>query len=401
MDDLLNLVWANNTASGRTIIVLVVVVGTFGSLCAISHWRRYRDLESVWLERVRQKLRLALEARQAPVSDEQAPAPVTSIIDLNELAEGVPPQTIVGDRLHTIIKMKQARVKVNVDALQQSSILKESSKWTLALPAYVVSLVMMLGLLGTFIGLSLMVMDIQQALPDAGAQAKATEWAASVSSLGRILAGKKTAFSATLSGLFFSIIVSALNFALARAQSQLYDRLERFTSEELLPATMPAVGDETPWEKFSTQLGDSFEHLEALTKEQARSAEQMAAVEKTFATVISNIEAITQRAATAPLQGMEGEITNVIGQLTQVNGAIIGLTERLPQIVTAFRQTHQSTLSEIQNAMQAQQAGLDRISRVMQTTRAGSGSGTFGNLSYVAAGAAVVLLLVLAVTHFM
>src|SRR5260221_571336 len=169
--DLGDLIWANNTSIGRTIIVLVVILGVFGGLCAIAHYRRYRNVETTWLERVRQKLRLAREARQIASPEEQAPTAVSPLIDLNELAEGVPPDTIVGDRLHTIIKMKQARVKVNVDALQQSSVLKESAKWTLALPAYIVSLVMMLGLLGTFIGLSLMVMDIQQSLPSTGAQA--------------------------------------------------------------------------------------------------------------------------------------------------------------------------------------------------------------------------------------
>jgi len=84
---------------------------------------------------------------------------------------------------------------------------------------------MMLGLFGTFVGLSMMVVDIQQALPGGDGAANATQWAASVSGLGKILAGKKTAFSATLAGLFFSILVSALNFRLARAQSAFYDGL--------------------------------------------------------------------------------------------------------------------------------------------------------------------------------
>ena len=67
-----------------------------------------------------------------------------------------------------------------------------------AMLAFIVSLVMMLGLLGTFVGLSFMVADIQRAIPNPAVQANATEWTESVSSLGRILAGKKTAFSATL-----------------------------------------------------------------------------------------------------------------------------------------------------------------------------------------------------------
>ena len=411
MDELLQLLWNQNTSSGRTIIVLIVVLGAFGGLCALHHWGRYRGTERQWLMTVRDRLRRAQEARQAPgapaemieeidipvMAEEPRPPETTPIIDLHELAEGVPRDTLIGDRLSTILRMKQARVRVNVDALQQSSVLKESAKWTLSFPAYVVSLVMMLGLLGTFIGLSLMVVDIQQSLPGSGAHATATQWAASVSSLGRILAGKKTAFSATLAGLFFSIVVSLLNFALARAQSDLYDRLERFTSEDLLPATLPAFDDETPWEKLTTQLGDSFEHLKMVAGEQTRSAEQLFAVEKTFATVIDNIESITQRAATAPLQGMAGEISSVIGQLTEVNGALIALTERLPQIVNAFRQTHQSTLGEISSAMSAHQAGIERVWRAVQNHQ---GGGRLGNLGIAAAGAAAMLIIFFVVSKF-
>jgi hypothetical protein len=406
MKELLQLLWQNNTASGRTIISLIIFFGIAGCACAIRHYRRYRGMERYWLEAVRDRLHRTHESRNmsAPAAFEEgmadpAPQPAAPLIDavpiveLRELQESVPPTSLIGDRLSTIARMKQARIKIDVDALQQSSILKESANWSLSLPAYIVSLVMMLGLLGTFIGLSLMVVDIQQALPGAGAHA--SQWATTVSSLGKILAGKKTAFSATLAGLFFSIVVSLLNFALARAQSELYDRLERFTAEELLPAVAPGVEDQTPWEKLSMQLGDSFEQLKELAVEQSRSAEQLSAVEKTFATIIDNIEAITQRAATAPLQGMAGEMTNVIGQLTVVNSAILGLTEKLPQLVNAFRQTHQTTLAEIHTTMQAQQAGIDRLAR----TAPAGGSNMFGRLSFVAAGAAAVLVVILILTR--
>jgi biopolymer transport protein ExbB/TolQ len=388
--DLLELLWSNNTAAGRTIIFIIVVLGAIGSLCALRHWLRYHSTERNWLQSVRDALRRAQEARQAGSGDE--PSTAGPLIDLQELAQTVPRDTLIGDRLATILNMKQARVKVNIDALQQSSVLKESANWSLALPAYVVSLAMMLGLLGTFIGLSLMVADIQRAMPDAATHADASQWAASVGSLGKILAGKKTAFSATLAGLFCSIIVSALNFALARAQSAFYDRLERFTSEELLPATVPAFDDETPWEKLSMQLGDSFEHLDALTSEQSRSVQQMAAVEKTFGTVIGNIESITQRAATAPLQGMAGEISSVIAQLAAVNGAIVAMTERLPQIVSAFRSAQDATLGEIHGSMQTQNAAIERVARAIQNQPARGG---VSGLGFAAAGASAVLVVIL------
>jgi hypothetical protein len=407
MNDILNLLWANNTAMGRIIIVLIVIFGVAGGLSAMKHRRRYLARERQWLDAVRDRLRRAQDVRQVPAttSDEgmegasedaaaPPPQPMASgvLIELAELMEGIPSDTLIGDRLVSIVRMKQARAKVNIDALQQSTMLKESANSGLTFPAYVVSLVMMLGLFGTFVGLSMMVVDIQQALPGGDGAANATQWAASVSGLGKILAGKKTAFSATLAGLFFSIVVSALNFRLARAQSAFYDALERFTTEELLPATVPAFDDETPWEKLSTQLGDSFDHLKTVAAEQSRSADQLVAVEKTFATVIDNIEAITQRAATAPLQGMTGEISSVIGHLTQVNAAVISMTEKLPQVIATFRQTHQSALADIHSAMQGQQAAVERLARSMQGS--GEGRSRYANVSLVAAGATAMLLIV-------
>lgn len=395
MTQLLELVWLNNTLPGRLIILLIVILGFFGALSAGAHWQRYTSRELNTLAQVREKLRRTQSLGEAPPvadADPAAPLPASGSVDLQQLASGVPHDTLIGDRLDTILRMKQAHLKVNVGALQQSTILNESAKWSLSLPAYVVSLVMMLGLLGTFVGLSVMVADIQQAMPDQSADVTGTQWAASVSSLGRILAGKKTAFSATLAGLFFSIVVSLFNFGLARAQSMFYDRLERFTTEELLPAAIPAFDDETPWEKLSRQLGDSFENLQSLATAQAQSAEQMAAVEATFGTVIQNIEAITQRAATAPMQSVTGEMTGVISQLANVQGAILGLTERLPQIVIAFRQTHETTLQQIQSSMHAQQGSVDRLARALQVHQVATGRRTFG---FAAAGAVIAVLVIL------
>lgn len=393
--NLLELIWLNNTLAGRLIILTIIALGIFGTLCAGMHWQRYTSRELTTLASVREKLRRmqsAGEATPAADADPNAPPPATGSIDLQQLASGVPRDTLIGDRLDTILRMKQAHVKVNVGALQQSSVLNESANWSLSLPAYVVSLVMMLGLFGTFVGLSVMVADIQQVMPDQSSGATATQWAASLGSLGGILAGKKTAFSATLAGLFFSILVSLFNFGLARAQSMFYDRLERFTTEELLPATIPAFDDETPWEKLSRQLGDSFENLQSLATAQARSAEQMAAVETTFGTVIQNIEAITQRAATAPLQSVTGEMTGVIAQLANVQGAILEITERLPQIVTAFRQTHESTLQQIQSSMHAQQGSMERLTRALQANQTTTGRWTFG---FAAAGATIAVFVIL------
>jgi hypothetical protein len=388
---ILDLVWRNNTSAGRFIIVAIVVFGVMGGAFAAAHWLRYAVHERSWLENVRGRLRRTHDAGQAAESGEPGPLPLTGEIDLRQLAEGIPTASLIGDRLDTILRLRQARVKIDVATLQQSSILKESANWSLSFPAYVVSMVMMLGLLGTFVGLSLMVADIQHALPDPSAQASAANWAESVSSLGRILAGKKTAFSATLVGIFFSLVVSLANFGLARAQSSFYDVLERFTGEELLPASVPEDG-QTPWEKLSRQLGNSFGTLQTLVTAQARSAEQMATVETAFGTIIQNIETITQRAATAPLLSAAGDMTSVIGQLLRVQDAILALTEHLPQVVVSFRETQESTAHEIQTAMGSHQGSIERLTRALQS---GSSTGRRWGLGAAAAGALIAVAIML------
>src|SRR5258707_3683122 len=106
--NLYDLIWANNTGAGRTIIVLVIALGTFGAHCAITHRRRYLKDETKWLERVRQKLQLAREARQSVSAEEQPAAGVSPMIDLTGLAEGIPADSIIGERLDPINRMNQA-----------------------------------------------------------------------------------------------------------------------------------------------------------------------------------------------------------------------------------------------------------------------------------------------------
>ena len=89
-------------------------------------------------------------------------------VDLRELGEKVPGDTLIGDRLAVVGRLKQARVKVTVDALQQMTVLRESSITSLAFPGYAVDLAMMLVLLGTFFGLCLMLLQMQGVVPGAG-----------------------------------------------------------------------------------------------------------------------------------------------------------------------------------------------------------------------------------------
>ncbi|HEX8213362.1 MAG TPA: MotA/TolQ/ExbB proton channel family protein [Longimicrobium sp.] len=295
----LYLVWQGNSGLGRLFTLLLLGLGAVAGWIAMRHRQRYAHREMGALKAVRTELREALQRDQAQAEAEaqegkepRTPAPV----DVHSLCERVDRRSIIGDRLAELARMKQARVRVQVEALQQMTVMRENARSGLAFPGYAVDLCTMGGMLGTFIGLCMMLLQMQGVMPGDGAPA-ADGFAQASASLGSIIASKKTAFVTTLVGLFCAIVVSALNFLLVRAQSAFYDELERFTVAELLPATVPAVEDETALEKLSLQLAESFATLTDLSRLQERNAERQTGMHEALGTTVESIRRLALQAA--------------------------------------------------------------------------------------------------------
>lgn len=353
LESLVEILWQSNSEPGKLLTLLIVMLGLAAVFCARKHTRRYAKKEPHALEEVR--LRLQREAEAHP----------QQLVSLSSLLEPVQSgQSLIADRLMAITKMRQAHVKVSVSALQQMSLLRENSILGLTLPGYVASVTLMIGLLGTFIGLALMAQQIQISLPDiAGSAANVSDatWEQSVQNLGKIVTGMKTAFSTTLVGLIGSILVSALNFQLARAQSGFYDRLERFTSEELLPHTVPAVEDANLLEEVSLQLDRGFARLDALTQDHTHNIAHLQAIEAAFGSIIENIKVLTHRDASTNSTDFVSGMTTVVQQLTQVNRIIISLTEQIPRLSSDFQKTQQETLRQLGALLQRQHDRMERL----------------------------------------
>ena len=327
----LYLFWAGNTAIGRTFILLLLALGTAAAVIAWAHTRRYRGREMDALNAVRGQLRRAQDADAAPPADAapsadaeregEEPAPAAprppAVVELYPLLEQTPRDTLIGDRLAALARMKQVRVKVHVDALQQMTVMRENARMGLAFPGYAVDLCTMGGMLGTFIGLCLMLLQMQGVMPGGG-NAGAGGFADAAASLGAIIASKKTAFVTTLVGLSCAIVVSFLNFLLVRAQSAFYDALERFTVAELLPATVPAVEDETMLEKLSLQMSEAFATLGEVAQGQQNQAELQKAMQEAFSATVESIRTLALHAAA---RGPEAESGASVAALVQQMGA--------------------------------------------------------------------------------
>jgi biopolymer transport protein ExbB/TolQ len=366
--EIFKIIWANSPA-GKIIILTVVFLGIVAGYCAYLHRRRYRKVELGALNKVRSRLKQEVDANP------------NNLVQIERLRESVKSgKSLIDDRLAAIGKMRQASVKVNINTLQQMSLLKESSNISLAIPAYVVGLAMMLGLLGTFIGLALMAQDLQIL----SQSAQVTTLQGIRDNLRQITGGLKTGFSASLVGLTCSITVSAFNFLLARAQSEFYDEMERFTTEELLPKTVPAVEDTTLLEEVSQQLNNGFARLETITQEHTQNVEHLKAMEEAFNQIIVNIKEITHREANASGADFVNAMTGVIRQLTEVNQAVVALTQHIPSLASDFQKTQQETLDRLGLTLKKQQDQMERLFMAQsERLQRMSSAGGFGLMAWI------------------
>ncbi len=354
MESLFNVIWEENTATGQTVIVLIGCLLTASLASALANLCRYALLEASALDTVIRRLGRWKEQRSSErvektgESQEDSEASIEeevedcSLIDLSELRRGVPDNSIIGDRLRAIGQMRTSQVKVSVGVLQQLSIGRETSKLSLRLPEFAVGFSMLLGLLGTVAGLAFLVQDIHSTI---GVAAKP---GALVENVRKILSPMKTAFSATFVGLVCSISAAALNFFLGRIQARFFDRLERFTIEELLPATAPSTEDETLLERVSMQLERSFTRLSEISQQNGEALKDLNGIEKAFLRIIGNVEQIAKDRSQANSLGLVSELAEVIGELGKVNRTMLGVSENLPRMLTFFQRNG----GQVANAME-------------------------------------------------
>ncbi|MGH9752892.1 MAG: MotA/TolQ/ExbB proton channel family protein [Blastocatellia bacterium] len=337
MSQLLEIIWPG--VPGGLINVTIIALFVVAVRHAISHTRRYQQIETQQLDAVIGRLKRWREQQAPSRAGKGKQARPQSLSDLTELKQGIPKDSIIGDRLEAIAEMRAAYVKINPTTLQQMSLAKEAPKKGLALPGFVVGLAMTLGLLGTFIGLMAMVQDMNELIPQA--QKGETE------KLSSVLKGMKTAFSTTLVGLVSSINCAWLNFRLAHAQAVFFEQLERFTTEELLPATAPALEDDSLLEKVSLQLDGSFERLDAATARNQQVLQELNGVQQAFLEIVTAIKETTKNQTAENYYTVLGKLTEVINEMGAVNRAVLGVTQEVPKLVAETKQSHQSLAQEV------------------------------------------------------
>jgi MotA/TolQ/ExbB proton channel family len=337
-------IWSDNSAAGKFIVLIILTLLGWALRSGFLHLRRYaREEEN--LARAIASLRNATarkltpppegvpapENPESPAADEAgSPSgqPNISPADLAALRVDLTPDSLIAERFEAIEKLRTRQVRINPNALQQLSLARDEARPGMAVPGAVAGLATMLGLLGTFIGLAVMVQQIQFVLPQGSGTVTVGSWTQSVENISRVLGGIKTAFSCSLVGIVCSILASLVNFRLRASQALFFQRLERFTTEDLLPAAVPTVEDESLLDRVSLQLENSFARLDDIYRQNQDTLKDMTGAQRAFVDIVEEIRKITRSEASRNLEG-------VLAQVSLTNRSVLTVADQLPKVVSA------------------------------------------------------------------
>ncbi len=332
-------------------VFVTAIAALFGvaSLSALMNTHRYARTERNALWRLQAKLKQALSDTppQTATSNDIGPR-AHRLIPIADLDAGPRSFTLIADRLASIQKMRESHVKVNLAALQHMTLAREASRRWLALPGFAANACILCGLLGTVVGLSWVVQQISAGLPADMTQLTPDAWLTAATQIRGMLGGMKTAFFSTTAGLTASLILSALNHRLSRSQSVLLDQLDRFTVEDLLPATVPATEDESLLERVSLQLEASCTGLTETLQSNRGVLEQLGTVEKGIIEIVDSVRQSTHADHVGPLSELLGSVAGLIDQIATLNRSVVQVTNTLPGLVQESQRANKETLEHIE-----------------------------------------------------
>jgi len=333
--------WPEESGVARAIIVLIFAMSGWAALQTLGNASRIAG-ERIALGRAAaalKKWRDALETK----SDDGSPPPFPRL-SLEELANKLADIRGAAGRDSHVAKLVAAiqtlrihHMKVNVASLQQVVERDEATRPGMSTPAHVANFAVMLGILGTFWGLGHMVTAIGGALPDRGVTPTIENWARTVEQIRHVLSGMRTAFSTSLVGMCCSIGAGLASAYLTSAQQRLLQALEAFTVNELLPATVPTLEDDSVLEQVSGQLERAFSHIDDIAQQNQKSLSELNAVQVLFRTIVEDVRAITHGDAKRDVSGVleavlgsNAAVQHLVAELPRLTNAVEKVTSRPP-----------------------------------------------------------------------
>lgn len=358
--ELRSLLWPEASWPRIVIVILIVLLGLYGLSRAFVHWRRLHDeLKNI------HKAESKLDEWDKTSSDGQRsddnhdvdasvgnPSLRLTLRELDsrlgELESSVSVGTHIRKRIAAIRRLRDRQVKLNLETLQQITVAAERTFMGAETARNVAGWAMMLGVFGTFIGLSQMIQEIRIQVPTVPGDFDTM--VASARGVNGVFQGMGTAFSTSVAGIFVGITCAVAAFLVQREQAVMFHRLEEVTVGKLLPATVSALDDDSILERISGQMERAFAHLDSVTDSNRRSLEEFSAAQDALRAIVTDVRQILANEA-------RQDVRLAIDRIIQTNELVARMIASLPLIAESIEGTNR-TLSE----------GLSRLD---ETVRAG------------------------------
>lgn len=304
----------------NAVILLLLFIGLLDVFVALHRLRRERAI----LRQAREKLSAA-DKKSALGGG----ADVVAVLGLSR-------KSLVGRRVDRVLQLRSA-------GLRHPTMLRELGGDRLAgsgaLARYIGAILTLMGLLGTVLGLSFALFNIQEAMGKVGDLSAFPEL---LRALGQTLLGMRTAFACTMAGLVAALVLSAFNHVVSRVQARVAADLEELVMFELLTALERAEpGADEAARVFAQRLVEAGQKLDGLREKVTAAA--------------SSYEVASQRIAAS----------------TQAFGAHVELFGRSTGEISAGQKAVAEAARDMVEALHAsQKAYSERLDRHLQELRA-------------------------------
>lgn len=198
--------------------------------------------------RVRRELR-SLEKLMAGFEQMEEGRKLTADELIKRVETELPKDSIVASRIHLLYKIRQMH-SISADLLSRLDALDENDNYRFV--RFVSNVLLILGLLGTVIGLTISVQSIMPALQEAQ---RISDVAVLTRAMAETLAGLRTAFSATMAGLGSTFTLALLVTFAQRYEATFHRKMELFLAYDLMPEIL-----------ISTELEASTLYVKAIEK---------------------------------------------------------------------------------------------------------------------------------------
>lgn len=209
----------------------------------------------------------------------------------------------------------------------------------LAMPGRIAQLVMMFGILGTFLGLAMMVQEIEFAVPDPQ-NLTIESWTRGLESLTAVMGGIKTAFSTSLFGLAAAAFLTWIAHRIEDRRAKYLFQLEQFTVRDLLPALAPDLEDREMLDAVSRRMEDAFDSLEESFERNDQALAKLSGIHESYLTLVDQLRDLGR------LKSGQG-LKQLTEDVAQTNLSVLKIAEALPRTFDAIQSGQERFLERL------------------------------------------------------